>query len=44
MEGSPAVVAGSTVLRYNHAVIRAVLGRREEALATSNGSATTTPA
>ncbi len=32
-EGSPAVVAGSTVLRYNHALIRAVLGRREEALA-----------
>ena len=31
-EGSPAVVAGSTVLRYNHALIRAVLGRREEAL------------
>jgi Zn-dependent protease with chaperone function/tetratricopeptide (TPR) repeat protein len=32
-EGSPAVVAGSPVLRYNHALIRAVLGRREEALA-----------
>jgi tetratricopeptide (TPR) repeat protein len=32
VEGSPAVVAGSTVLRYNHALIRAVLGRREEAL------------
>jgi len=31
-EGSPAVVAGSTELRYNHALIRAVLGRREEAL------------
>jgi Zn-dependent protease with chaperone function/tetratricopeptide (TPR) repeat protein len=31
-EDSPAVVARSTVLRYNHAVIRAVLGRREEAL------------
>jgi Zn-dependent protease with chaperone function/tetratricopeptide (TPR) repeat protein len=32
-EGSPAVVAGSTELRYNHALIRAVLGRRAEALA-----------
>jgi Zn-dependent protease with chaperone function/predicted Zn-dependent protease len=32
VEGSPAVGAGSTVLRYNHALIRAVLGRREEAL------------
>jgi Zn-dependent protease with chaperone function/tetratricopeptide (TPR) repeat protein len=31
-EGSPGVVARSTALRYNHAVIRAVLGRREEAL------------
>jgi Zn-dependent protease with chaperone function/tetratricopeptide (TPR) repeat protein len=31
-EGSPAVVAGSTELRYNHALIRAVLGRRNEAL------------
>jgi Zn-dependent protease with chaperone function/tetratricopeptide (TPR) repeat protein len=32
-EANPAVVAGSTELRYNHALIRAVLGRREEALA-----------
>jgi Zn-dependent protease with chaperone function len=32
-EGSPAVVAGNTKLRYNHALLRAVLGRREEALA-----------
>jgi Zn-dependent protease with chaperone function len=32
-EGSPAVVARSPVLRYNFALIRAVLGRREEALA-----------
>ncbi len=32
-EGSLAVVAGNTELRYNHALIRAVLGRREEALA-----------
>jgi Zn-dependent protease with chaperone function len=31
-ERSPAVVARSSVLRYNHALIRAVLGRREEAL------------
>jgi tetratricopeptide (TPR) repeat protein len=31
-EGSPAVVAGSTKLRYNQALIRAVLGRRAEAL------------
>lgn len=32
-EASPAVVAGSTELRYNQALIRAVLGRRQEALA-----------
>jgi Zn-dependent protease with chaperone function/tetratricopeptide (TPR) repeat protein len=31
-EGSPKVVARSIELRYNHALIRAVLGRREEAL------------
>jgi Zn-dependent protease with chaperone function len=31
-EGSPAVVARSVELRYNRALIRAVLGRREEAL------------
>jgi Zn-dependent protease with chaperone function/tetratricopeptide (TPR) repeat protein len=32
-ESNPRLVAGSTVLRYNHALIRMVLGRREEALA-----------
>jgi tetratricopeptide (TPR) repeat protein len=32
VEGRPALVARSTELRYNHALIRAVLGRREEAL------------
>jgi Zn-dependent protease with chaperone function/tetratricopeptide (TPR) repeat protein len=31
-EGSAKVVAGSTELRYNYALIRAVLGRRAEAL------------
>jgi Zn-dependent protease with chaperone function len=31
-ESKPAVVAKSTILRYNYALIRAVLGRREEAL------------
>jgi tetratricopeptide (TPR) repeat protein len=32
-EGNPALVAGSTRLRYNKALVRAVLGQREEALA-----------
>jgi Zn-dependent protease with chaperone function len=31
-ENNSAIVAGSTELRYNYALIRAVLGRREEAL------------
>jgi Zn-dependent protease with chaperone function len=32
-EGRPAAVARNTKLRYNYALVRAVLGRREEALA-----------
>ena len=43
-EGNAKVVAGSTELRYNHALIRAVLGRRRRRWQTWNGSAATTPA